>query len=60
MNTVKALLCPRRAYLLFAVLDGGLNRAGTLKERQLIREGACYKCMVNIYGNVLVHFFDIS
>ena len=31
--TVKALLSPGGAYLLFAVLEGGLNREGGLLER---------------------------
>ena len=33
VNTVKALLSPGGAYLLFAVLEGGLNREGGLLER---------------------------
>ena len=37
-DTVKALLSPGGAYLLFAVLEGGLNREGALLER-----GAYYK-----------------
>ena len=32
-DTVKALLSPGGAYLLFAVLEGGLNREGGLLER---------------------------
>ena len=33
LYTVKALLSPGGAYLLFAVLEGGLNREGGLLER---------------------------
>ena len=51
MNTVKALLSPGGAYLLFAVLEGGLNREGGLLER-----GAYYKHKVKIYKTVLMHF----
>ena len=47
----KSSIKPRGAYLLFAVLEGGLNREGGLLER-----GAYYKQEVKIYKTVRMHF----
>ena len=51
INYRKSSIKPRGAYLLFAVIEGGLNREGGLLER-----GAYYKHEVKIYKTVLMHF----